>query len=143
MKKREKNMKPQRAQINTLYSQKEHPHLKFSQVLRPDRITCSKRESVKSNLPTQLKLSIRSVQRIQRNTLYSQKEYPHLKFSQVLRPDRITCSKRESVRSELPTQFKLSIRSVQRTQRNTLYSQKEYPHLKFSQVLRPNRMQQT
>ncbi len=38
--------------------------------------------------------------------MYSQKEYPHLKFSQVLRPDRITCSRCESVRSELPTQLK-------------------------------------
>lgn len=45
-------------------------------------------------------------QRAQRNTLYSQKKYPHLKFSQVLRPDRITCSRCESVRSELPTQLK-------------------------------------
>jgi len=59
--KREENMEPQRAQRNTLCSQKEYPHLKFSQVLRPDCIICSKRESVRSELPTQLKRLVGSV----------------------------------------------------------------------------------
>jgi len=79
-------MKPQRAQRNTLCSQKEYPHKEITGKI------------ISSAIEVHSKFGPGLLENVYEEAL--------LLFNQVIRPDRIIYSRCESVRSELPTQLK-------------------------------------